>query len=298
MIAVGVIGVGAMGLGVVESLRRGGYTTYVHDIVAERMQLAEKFGAMSCASPAALARSAQVIILLVVNAEQVDAVLFGKQGVAASLGQGDIVIASSTLDPKYVASLATRLAAQQIMLLDAPVSGGPARAAAGTMTMMVSGEKSAHERCATLLSNICGKVFQVGAEAGLASKVKLVNNLLAGINLAASAEAMALAIQLGIDAKLIFDVVNESSGASWVFRDRMARVLEGDYEPRAALPILTKDLSLALALAEGEKFPLPLGQAAHEIFSASSRSVFGTEDDAALIKYYQSLSGIELPKAT
>ncbi len=284
-----------MGMGVAESLLRAGYVTYVRDIVADRMSDAEKLGAIPCSSPAAMARDVEAVVILVVDAAQVEEVLFGVDGAAAVLAAGSTVIVSSTLAPDYVETLASRLAERQLRMLDAPVSGGPMRARAGTMTVMVAGETDAYQRYADLLAKISGKVFYVGSIAGTASKVKLVNNLLAGVNLVASAEAMALAIRLGLNPRTVFDVVNESSGASWIFQDRVARVLAGDYEPRAALPILTKDLSLSLDLARRSDFPLPLGKVAHQVFAASAAAPFGAEDDAAVIKYYQALTGICLP---
>jgi L-threonate 2-dehydrogenase len=293
--SIGVIGVGAMGMGVAESLLRAGYRTYVRDIVAERMSQAEKLGAIPCASPAAMARDVEAIIILVVDAAQVEEVLFGIDGAAAALASGSTVIVSSTLAPDYVEALVLRLAERQLGMLDAPVSGGPMRAKTGTMTAMVAGETNIYQRYTDLLTKITGKVFYLGTAAGTASKVKLVNNLIAGVNLVAAAEAMALAIRIGLNPRTVFDVVNESSGASWVFRDRITRVLEGDYEPRAALPILTKDLSLSLELARAHDFRLPLGEQAHQVFAASAASPFGAEDDAAIIKYYQSLTGINLP---
>ena len=296
--AIGVIGVGAMGMGVVESLLRSGNKTFVRDIVPERMTAAEKMGAVSCSSVAQLARAVDFVIILVVNAEQVDEVLFGAGGAASVLSKDSVVILSSTVAPDYVEVLAPRLAALQLKLLDAPVSGGPARAAAGTMTIMAAGAPEAYRRCAGLLASISGKVFHLGDTPGTASKMKLVNNLLAGVNLVAAAEAMALAIRIDLDPQMVFDVITESSGSSWVFQDRMARVLEGDYEPRAALPILTKDLGLALALAKRGNFRALLGTVAHQVFSNSSQSVFGAEDDAAVIKYYQSITKISLPGRT
>jgi L-threonate 2-dehydrogenase len=296
--SIGVIGVGAMGIGLVETLLRAGHKTYARDVVAERVAQAATLGAVPCASPAAMAREVDVIIILVVNATQVEEVLFGTEGAAPVLRKGSVVILSSTLAPDYVEALAPRLAALQLGLLDAPVSGGPARAAAGTMTIMVAGPSDAYQRCAPLLESISGKLFHLGDFPGTASKMKLVNNLLAGVNVAAAAEAMALAIRVGLDPRMVFDVVNESSGASWMFRDRMARVLQGDYAPRAALPILTKDLGLAGDLSGENEFPLNLGRRAHEIFSAASKASYGDEDDAALIKYYQALTGIPLPSAS
>lgn len=296
--SIGVVGVGAMGMGVVGTLLRAGHKIYARDVIVERMLQAETLGAIPCASPAAMAREVDEIIILVVNAAQVEEVLFGTEGAAPALSKGSVVILSSTLAPDYVEALGPRLAALQLSLLDAPVSGGPARAAAGTTTIMVAGELDAYQRCARLLESISSKVFHLGDVPGTASKMKLVNNLLAGVNLVAAAEAMALAIRIGLDPQAVFDVVNVSSGASWMFQDRMARVLANDYEPRAALPILTKDLGLLLDLAKDKNFPARLGAAAHQVFSSASQSSYGAEDDAAIIKFYQALAEISLPKGT
>ena len=181
--AIGVIGVGAMGMGVVQSLLRSGNKTYVRDIVPERMIAAEKIGAVSFSSPAQLARAVEFVIILVVNAEQVEEVLFGANGAAAALSKGSVVILSCTLAPSYVEALAPRLAALQLKLIDAPVSGGPARAAAGTMTVMAAGAPDAYLRCTGLLANISAKLFHLGDIPGAASKMKLVNNLLAGASI-------------------------------------------------------------------------------------------------------------------
>ncbi len=143
---VGVIGTGAMGGGVVQSLVRAGIATVARDIRAEAQSRAVRHGAVPSVSPADLARSCDTVILLVVDAAQIETVLFGKDGAAAALGPGSVVLLGSTVDPAYPAALAPRLAEREVTLLDAPVSGGPAKAAAGTMTMMLSGDSAAIER--------------------------------------------------------------------------------------------------------------------------------------------------------
>ena len=195
---------------------------------------------------------------------------------------GAIVVLSSTVDPVYPAALAPKLAERGILLLDSPVSGGPAKAAAGTMTMMVSGDAGALRRMRPVLERITGRLFALGPRAGDASAFKIVNNLLAAANLAAGAEAMALAIRAGLDPQQVFDVVNASSGGSWIFADRMARALANDYAPRAAAKILTKDVGIAAALAERLGVDAPLTRAAHAAFVDAVAAGYGEEDDAAL----------------
>jgi L-threonate 2-dehydrogenase len=294
---VGVIGTGAMGGGVVQSLVRAGFATSARDIRAEAQAAAVRNGATPCASPAEMARSCDAVILLVVDAEQIETVLFGADGAAAALAPGAVVVASSTVDPAFPAALAPRLAATGIALLDAPVSGGPAKAAAGTMTMMVSGDPAAAQRMQPVLERVTGRLFAVGPRAGDASAFKIVNNLLAGANLAAGAEAMVMAARAGLDPRQFFDIVNASSGGSWIFTDRMARALAGDYAPRAATRILTKDVGIAAAFAQRLGVDATFARAAHAVFLDALAAGYGEEDDAALLKLAADRAGIAPPRA-
>lgn len=291
--AVGVIGAGAMGMGVVRSLLRSGFITRVRDIRPEAEHEAAALGAAGDPSPAALAAACAIAIVLVVDAEQVETVLFGDEGVA-SAASACIVMLGSTLDPDYVAALAPRLAATGVTLVDAPVSGGPARAHDGTMTMMIAGTELALAQCAPVLGAIAGKVFRVGERPGDAARFKIVNNLLAAVNLAAGAEALALAVKAGLDPRQVVDVVNASSGASWIFADRMARALAGDYAPRAAARILRKDVGIAVAFAARHGIAVPFAGAALAAFAATVDAGLGEEDDAAIYKWNRQRAG--LPK--
>lgn len=281
---VGVIGTGAMGGGVVESLVRAGIPTSARDIRAEAEARAVRHGAAACDSPAALARASDIVIVLVVDAGQVETVLFGADGVARAAARDRIVLVSSTVDPAYVAALASRLAAVDLTLLDAPVSGGPAKAAAGTMTMMVSGDAQALARAQSVLDRIAGRVFELGPRPGDASTFKIVNNLLAGANLAAGAEALALAQAAGLDLERVRDVVNASSGGSWIFADRVPRALTGDFAPRAAVTLLAKDVGIAATLAERLDVDAPFTRLAAQAFAAAVAAGRGEDDDAVLMR--------------
>jgi 3-hydroxyisobutyrate dehydrogenase len=290
--AVGVIGAGAMGMGVVRSLLRAGLPTHVRDIRPEVHAVAQALGARCHPSPAALVAHCEVTIVLVVDAAQVETVLFGADGAAQALAGGRIVAVASTVDPDFVAALAPRLAQAGGELVDAPVSGGPARAADGTMTMMVAGSDAALARCAPVFAATAGKVFRVGARPGDAARFKIVNNLLAAANLAAGAEALALAAKAGLDPAQVVDVVNASSGASWIFADRMPRALAGDYTPRAAARILCKDVGIAVAFAARHGVPAPFAAAAHAAFAATLAAGYGEEDDAAILKWNRDRAGL------
>jgi 3-hydroxyisobutyrate dehydrogenase-like beta-hydroxyacid dehydrogenase len=202
------------------------------------------------------------------------------------------VLVSSTVDPDYVTALASRVAATGATLVDAPVSGGPQRAADGTMTMMIAGDPAALARCSALLPAIAGKVFRVGAQPGDAAKFKIVNNLLAAVNLAAGAEALALAAKAGLDLAQVVAVVSASSGGSWMFADRMPRALAGDYEPRAAARILTKDVGIAVDFARRHGVAAPFAEAARTALAATVAAGFGDDDDAAIVKWCLGNAGV------
>lgn len=285
---VGVIGTGAMGLGVVQSLVRNGFAVGARDILPRAEASAVAAGAVAYATPAAMARECRTVILLVVDAAQIEDVLFGAHGVAAEWSPGDVLIVSSTVPPSYVEALAARVGALGARVVDAPVSGGPLRASEGTMTIMLSGDEYAITECARVFHAIAARRFVVGARAGNAAMFKVLNNQLAAVNLAAGAEAMAIAMRAGLDPRVFVDVVGASSGASWIFADRMARVLEDDYDARAATTLLQKDIAIALGSAASLGCEAPIARAARDAFDAAIAAGHGAEDDAALVKYYAS----------
>jgi 3-hydroxyisobutyrate dehydrogenase len=189
-------------------------------------------------------------------------------------------------------ALEARLAERGLLYLDAPISGGAARAAAGEMTMMTSGRPEAYARCEPMLNAMAARVYKLGDRAGAGSKVKIINQLLAGVHIAAAAEAMALGLREGLDAAALYDVITHSAGNSWMFENRMAHVLAGDYAPLSAVDIFVKDLGLVLDTARASKFPLPLASTAHQMFMQASSAGHGGEDDSAVIKIFP---GITLP---
>lgn len=294
---VGVIGTGAMGMGVVRSLARHGVRTFTRDIRPEADREAAALGALPCASAAVLAREASVAIVLVVDDAQIDDVLFGAHGAASAFAPGSVVVVSSTVDPLYIAALESRLAVHRIELVDAPVSGGPAKASAGTMTMMVAGSSSARARCAPVFGRIAGRVFEVGDRPGQAATFKIVNNLLAAVNLAAGAEALVLAKKAGIDPRAALDVINASSGASWIVADRMQRALSGDKSVRAAMKILAKDVGIAETLGARVHADVPFARAAQRAFDDAVSAGLGDEDDAAMLQLFAKRAGVTIGDA-
>jgi 3-hydroxyisobutyrate dehydrogenase len=294
---IGVIGLGAMGMGVARSLLRAGFEVHACDLRAPLLEAIAADGAIAHATPASLAARVDALIVLVVNAEQTEAVLFGDQGATGTLKPGAIVMASSTVPPHYAEALAGRLESAGFAMIDAPVSGGAARAASGEMTVMASGTPAALDAMSEVLDAIAAKVYRLGATAGVGSKVKMINQLLAGVHIAAASEAMALGIRAGIDPDTLYEVISNSAGNSWMFSNRVPHILAGDYTPLSAVDIFVKDLGIVVDSARKFGFPLPLTSSALQMFIATSAAGFGKEDDAAVIKMFERLTGIELPGA-
>jgi L-threonate 2-dehydrogenase len=297
MSQVGLIGLGAMGAGMAGSLRRAGHKVHVFDVRAEAAQAFVVEGGVACASLAELGALCDVVISVVVNAEQTEQVLWGgngQGGLAQAMKPGSTFVMCSTVAPQRSIAWEQALNDMGLHYLDAPISGGAARAASGEMTMMTAGSAAAYARAEPFLQAMAGKVYKLGDRAGNGSKVKIINQLLAGVHIAAAAEAMALGLREGVDAAELYEVITHSAGNSWMFENRMAHVLAGDYTPLSAVDIFVKDLGLVLDTARGSKFPLPLASTAHQMFMQASSAGHGREDDSAVIKIFP---GIELPKA-
>ena len=297
MTTVGLIGLGAMGSGMAQSLRRAGHRVHVFDVRHEAAEAFAREGGVACASLAELGASCDVVISVVVNAAQTESVLFGTDGqasgCAAHMKPGSVFVMCSTVDPNWSVALEARLEAMGLRYIDAPISGGAAKAASGQMTMMTAGQPEAYALAEPFLNAMAGKVYKLGNQAGAGSQVKIINQLLAGVHIAAAAEAMALGLREGVDPEALYEVITHSAGNSWMFENRMAHVLAGDYTPLSAVDIFVKDLGIVLDMARASKFPLPLSSTAHQMFMQASTAGFAKEDDSAVIKIFP---GIELPK--
>ena len=293
----GVIGLGSMGLGAAQSALRRGVPTWGCDPRSEVRERFEAAGGRVATSPAELVPHCDVVLLLVVNATQTEEVLFGPQGLAGQLRHGAVVVASATVDPALPPQWAARLAERGVHFIDAPVSGGAKKAAEGQMTMMASGAAAGFEAAGGVLDAVAGTVYRLGDRPGIGSTVKMINQHLAGVHIAAACEAMALGMRAGADAQQLYEVICNSAGMSWMFQNRVPHILAGDYTPLSAVNIFVKDLGIVLDAARKLAFPLPLAAAAHQLYLATAAQGHGGEDDAAVIKFYAALAGLELPGA-
>jgi 3-hydroxyisobutyrate dehydrogenase-like beta-hydroxyacid dehydrogenase len=293
---VGVIGLGAMGMGAAKSCLRAGLDVTGCDMRDAARAEFTTAGGKASASAADLPQGMDAVLLLVVNAAQTEAALFGEAGCAPRLAPGAVVISSATMGPADAKRLAAMAEARGLLWLDAPVSGGAAKAAAGEMTVMASGSAAAFARAKPVLDAVASKVWELGAEVGIGATVKVVHQLLAGVHIAVAAEAMALGIRAGADPRKLYDVVTSAAGNSWMFENRMARVLEGDDAPRSAVDIFVKDLGLVADMARELDHPVPLAAQARQLFTAASAMGHGRADDGFVIRVFQALTGIPLPE--
>lgn len=295
---VGFAGLGAMGQGMAQSLLRAGFTVQGYDVNPQATHVLDQAGGQASPTAAAAAENVDAYIIMVLNAAQADSVLFGNEGAAPILPAGAIVILCSTVAPSYVRTLHARLAELSVHLVDAPVSGGTARAADGTLSMMLATPSDTYERTRPLLEAMAQNIYYMGEEPGQGATMKLVNQVLAGVNLAAAAEALAFGARAGIDPNRIFDVISNSAGASWMFQNRVPHILADDYTPHSAVNIWLKDLGLIVDTGKEIGLPTPLTAAAEQLFIMAAAAGHGRLDDSAVVKVFESIAGFSVLDAT
>jgi putative dehydrogenase len=291
---IAVIGLGAIGYGVAASLARKDWPVVGADTnPAATERFAREFGKATGSSREA-ASGADVIVLVVVNAAQCEAILFGDAGVLASAAPDALVISCVTMDPAQARRIGEKVEATGRAFVDAPTSGGPARAAEGAVTLLTSGREDAMRRAEPNFEAFASKVYRLGGEPGAGSAFKMINQLLAGVHIAAACEAIAFAKKLGLDLAKVYEVITASAGNSWMFENRVPHILENDYAPKSAVAIFTKDLGIVSDMARAASFPTPVAASALQMFLMTAASGMGHDDDASVARLYAMISGIEL----
>ena len=291
---VAAIGLGSMGYGMASSLLRAGHEVYGVDVNADAMARFRGDGGSEGAL-ADVAGELDAVVVVVLNAAQTETVLFGDDGVVAGLRKGAVVMACATVPPEFARDMEARCNAVGVHYVDAPISGGSVKAAAGKLSVMASGAPEAFEAAAPVLEACAETVFRLGDAAGAGSAMKAVNQLLAGVHIAAMAEAMTFGMTQGIAPEDFVKVIPQCAGTSWMLENRAPHIVEGDYTPHSAVDIWPKDLGIVLDIARGAKFGAPLTAAALQQFVAASGSGHGREDDAAVAKVYARNAGLTLP---
>lgn len=291
---VGVFGLGSMGSGMARSILGAGFQVHGFDThqpaIDTFIQSGGKSGDLN-----AVATTLDVVVLVVVNAGQTESVLFGENGIVQKLQAGSTIISCATVPPEFARSMATRCAQANIHYLDSPISGGSVKAASGELTIMASGTNEAFNGARPVLDAMATKVFELGNEAGKGSAMKVVNQLLAGVHIAAAAEAMTFGLSQGIEASQCVEVISQCAGTSWMFENRGPHIAQGDYTPHSSVEIFVKDLGIVSDIARQSRFSAPIAASALQQFIAASGMGHGKEDDSAVAKVYAHQAGLELP---
>jgi 3-hydroxyisobutyrate dehydrogenase-like beta-hydroxyacid dehydrogenase len=292
---IGIIGLGSMGYGMARNLIKAGHQVWGHDINPDAVARLVADGAQAGAL-LDHAEALDALVVVVLNAAQTEAVLFGPEGVAAALQRNTVILSCATIPPAFAAEMEARAESAGLLYLDAPISGGAIKAASGELTIMASGRKAAFEAAKPALDAISAKVFEMGDRAGAGSAMKATNQMLAGIHIASMAEAITFALAQGISPERFLEVVSQSAGTSWMLENRAPHIIEGDYTPRSTINIWPKDLGIVMDIAQNSGFSAPITEAALALFNEAAAQGLGAEDDAALAKLYAKAAGLTLPK--
>ena len=290
-----VIGLGSMGFGMASSLLRDGYSVTGYDLNSEAVAQLVNLGGKPAQSPSEAALGANVVLCVVVNAAQTESVLFGPVGAVAAMAPGGVILSCATMSPNAAREFAARAEASGVGYLDAPISGGAIRAAAGELTIMASGAAAVFARARPVFESIAAKVYELGEDAGTGAAFKIVNQLLAGVHIAAACEAITFAKAMNLDIAKVYEVITASAGNSWMFENRVPHILEGDYSPRSAVDIFTKDLGIVSDIGRGMKFPTPIASMALQMFVMTAAAGMGRDDDASVARMIAGLAGLDLP---
>jgi putative dehydrogenase len=275
--AIAIIGLGSMGYGIAGSVLRAGHRAFGFDLNAAAIAKFQAEGGQ----PGALA--------------QTEAVLFGAHGVVANMKPGAVVIGCATVPPEFARDMEARCNALGIHYLDAPISGGSIKAAAGALSIMAAGTAEAFRAARPALDATAETVFELGDAAGAGSAMKAVNQLLAGVHIAAMAEAMTFGMTQGVTPDAFLEVISKCAGTSWMLENRAPHIIAGDYTPHSSVNIWPKDLGIVLDIAKSAQFSAPITAAAMQQFLAAAGQGLGAEDDAAVAKVYARNAGLSLP---
>lgn len=294
MAKVGFIGLGAMGRPMAANLIAAGHTLTVYDLVPAAVAELTGKGAAAAATPAELSAASDFIITMLPNGAIVEAVVAGANGLLSGGRAGQVIIDMSSVTPAHTRKMAAVAAVAGVEYIDAPVSGGVAGAAAGTLTIMAGGKTEVLERCRPILDVLGKKIYHVG-DVGAGDAVKLVNNMLLGINMAAVAEAMTLGVKAGLDPKILYEVIAASSGRSYALEAKTPNfILKGQFEPGFAIDLQYKDLEMATQTGKDLGLPLLLANVAGQVFETARARGLGRKDISALVTLQEELAGVEV----
>ncbi|MDH3668341.1 MAG: NAD(P)-dependent oxidoreductase [Paracoccaceae bacterium] len=285
------IGLGAMGRGMAATLIGAGHNVVGFDLSEAALEWLVGAGGQRAGSAAEACANAEAVVLMVVNASQAEAAIFGSGGVVEGLAPGVLILSSVTMPAEDAERLGARAAEAGFLYLDAPVSGGTVGAESGSLTFMAAGSDAAWKAAQPLLDVMGQNVYRFGDRPGPGSTMKMVHQLAAGCNLAVAAEVMSIGAHLGLDPVQVLEVLNVSAGGSWMIANRGPRMLTEGEDAKSAVDIFVKDLGIVLDAARGARFPVPVSSAALQVFLGASGAGFGGHDDSQATRFYEHLGG-------
>ena len=288
-----VVGLGSMGFGIAQSLIRAGYGVYGQDKNLKQQKRLIEEGGYDKNIPF---NDLQAVIIVVLNEKQTREIIFGQNGISEKLKKNSLIMVCTTVAPDFAKEMASSCNDKGILYLDAPISGGSKKSAEGKLSYMISGSPKAFEVAKPILDCTSETVFEFGVHVGSGSAMKAVNQMLAGVHIAAMAEAITFGITQGIDPKRFLEVISKCAGTSWMLENRTPHIIDNDYSPKSSINIWPKDLGIVLDIAKNSNFSAPLTAAALQQFISAAGSGLGQEDDAAVAKIYARNAGIKLPQ--
>ena len=288
-----VVGLGSMGFGIAQSLIRAGYNVYGQDKNPKQQKRFIEEGGYDKNVPF---NDLQAVIIVVLNEKQTRKIIFGQNGISEKLKKNTLIMVCTTVAPDFAKEMASSCNDKELLYLDAPISGGSKKSAEGKLSYMISGSQKAFEVAKPILDCTSEIVFEFGEHVGSGSAMKAVNQMLAGVHIAAMAEAITFGITQGIDPKRFLEVISKCAGTSWMLENRTPHIIDNDYSPKSSINIWPKDLGIVLDIAKNSNFSAPLTAAALQQFVSAAGSGLGQEDDAAVAKIYARNAGIKLPQ--
>ncbi|MGQ9559143.1 MAG: 2-hydroxy-3-oxopropionate reductase [Candidatus Oleimicrobiaceae bacterium] len=286
---IGFIGLGIMGKPMATNLVRAGFEVTVYNRSKPAVELLVSRGAAAAPSPRAVAERSDVVITMVTDSPDVEQVILGPGGVCEGVRPGMVVIDMSTISPTVTKAIAAALKERGVAMLDAPVSGGDTGARAGTLAIMVGGDKEVFERCLPIFQAMGKSIVHVGAN-GMGQMTKLCNQVLVAVNNLATCEALLLASKAGLDPQVMIDAVKNGAAGSWQLVNLGPKMIARDFVPGFMVRLQQKDLRLALEVARELHLPLPALSLVHQLFASCLASGEGEEGTQALIKSLERLA--------
>ncbi|CAG8415611.1 unnamed protein product [Penicillium salamii] len=285
------IGLGAMGIGMAIHLLDDGFAVTGFDVNPMALEKLLAMGGTAASSPKECAQGASFVICMVANSTQTENAFFADStGAVFGLTQNTVVILCSTVAPGFPVKILDRIHQEfqrpDIQLVDCPVSGGTIRAARGTLTILSSGRTDVLRTAQPILKSMSENLYEIEGGLGAANKVKLINQHLAGVHIAASAEAMGLAATLGVNTKEFYETVVKGPACSWMFENRVPHMLLNDWTPHSAIGIFVKDMRIVTSEGLLQDFPLYIASATERLYQYAARMGYEKDDDASLVRIF------------